>query len=72
MSWDIAKGNLTLLKGTIKLHWGKLTNNKLRILGGKHDQLVGSIHKIYGTTKRTIDERIRKFVGPRQQQDRRI
>jgi uncharacterized protein YjbJ (UPF0337 family) len=66
MNWEIINGNWTLLKGTVKLHFGKLTHNQLRVIDGKQDQLIGSIHKSYGATKQMIDKHIKKFVGPRQ------
>ena len=52
-SWDIAKGK-------IKEKWGQLTDDDLREVDGKKDQLIGKLEQKYGYTKeearRMIDE----------------
>ena len=48
MNWDTAKGNWTLLKGNMKLQWGKLTDDHLSKIAGRRDQLTGKMQKTYG------------------------
>lgn len=64
MNWDTAKGNWTLLKGNMKLQWGKLTDDHLSKIAGKRDQFTGKIQKAYGATKQVTEEQAREFVGP--------
>ena len=64
MNWNTAKGNWTLLKGNMKLQWGKLTDDHLSKIAGRHDQLAGKIQKTYATTKQVAEETAKDFVGP--------
>lgn len=50
MNWDIARGNWTLLKGNMKLQWGRLTHDPLSVIAGRHDQVTGKMQKTYSTT----------------------
>jgi uncharacterized protein YjbJ (UPF0337 family) len=64
MNWDTAKDNWTLLKGNMKLQWGKLTDDHLSKIAGRRDQLTGKVQKTYATTKQATEEKAREFVGP--------
>lgn len=64
MNWDATKGNWTLLKGNMKLHWGTLTDDHLSKIAGRHDRLTGKIQKAYAATKQATDETDKEFVGP--------
>jgi len=63
MNWDTAKGNWTLFKGNVKLQWGKLTDDHLSKLAGRHDQVTGKIQKNYAATKLATEKQIKEFVG---------
>lgn len=65
MNREIINGNWTLLKGIVKLQFGILTHNQLRMIAGNQDKLIGSFYKSYGETKQMIKVHIRKFIGPR-------
>jgi uncharacterized protein YjbJ (UPF0337 family) len=51
MNDDILQGKWTQLKGTVKVQWGKLTDDDLEQLDGKKDQLVGRLQERYGLAK---------------------
>ena len=42
------EGNLTLLKGKLKLTVGKLTNNYFSVINGQRDLVIGKIQIQYG------------------------
>ncbi|GAB4507988.1 MAG: CsbD family protein [Sulfuricaulis sp.] len=64
MNWDSARGNWTLFKGNMKLQWGKLTDDHLSKIAGRHDRLNGKVQKTYATTKQAAEETVKEFVGP--------
>lgn len=64
MNWDTAKGNWTLLKGNMKLQWGKLTDDHLSKIAGRRDRLTGIVQKSYAATKQATEEKVGEFVGP--------
>ncbi len=39
------------MKGTVKEKWGDLTDDDLKIIGGKKDVMVGKIQERYGITR---------------------
>src|SRR5262245_21683105 len=48
MNTDRIAGNWKQLKGKIKEKWGKLTDDDLRVIEGKQDQLAGRLQERYG------------------------
>jgi uncharacterized protein YjbJ (UPF0337 family) len=60
MNADQLQGNWKQIKGSVKERWGKLTDDDIEVINGKHEQLVGKIQERYGTArdaaKRQVDE----------------
>jgi uncharacterized protein YjbJ (UPF0337 family) len=60
MNSDQLQGKWKQMKGSVKEHWGKLTDDDLDVIDGKHDQLVGKIQERYGiardAAKKQVDE----------------
>ena len=61
MTTDQMKGNWTQFKGKIKEKWGKLTDDDLRVLEGKKDQLAGMLQKRYGFAKEQAEREAAEF-----------
>lgn len=51
---ELLEGHWDILKGKIKSHWGKLTNNDLDQIDGSFDELSGRLKKLYGYTENQI------------------
>ena len=60
MNWDQVQGKWKQMKGSVKTHWGKLTDDDLDLIAGQRDQLIGRIQERYGIAKdeaqRQVDE----------------
>ena len=54
-------GNWNVLKGKLKQKFGKLTDNDVMFIEGKEDELVGSIQRKIGRTKRKIQDLLSKL-----------
>jgi uncharacterized protein YjbJ (UPF0337 family) len=61
MKTEQIKGNWQQLKGKIKERWGKLTDDDLKILEGKKDQLAGMLQKRYGYAKEQAEKEAEEF-----------
>lgn len=61
MNKDTIEGNWKEFKGKAKVHWGKLTDDRLDVIKGKRDQLAGEIQHAYGVSREEAEEQIRKF-----------
>jgi len=55
------KGNWNVVKGKIKETWGDLTDDEITQIGGKKDQLIGTLQKKYGYTREVAEQHVEKF-----------
>ena len=62
MNCDQIEGNWKQMKGKVKVHWGKLTEDQLDVVAGKRDQLVGTIQEQYGYTKERAEEELDRWA----------
>lgn len=62
MNFDQIKGKWDQLKGDAKIHWGRLTDDDLKVASGNKDQLVGRIQERYGVTKEEAENQIKEWL----------
>lgn len=62
MNWDQIQGKWTQRKGSVKQHWGKLTDDDLAVIGGSKDKLVGRIQERYGIKKEEAQRQLDDWV----------
>ena len=55
-----AKGDWNITKGKLKEKWAKLTDNDLRYVEGRQDELVGRIQKSTGETREAVEKVIKE------------
>ena len=58
MNSDTLKGKWKEMKGTVKEHWGRLTDDDLETIDGQHDQLVGKIQQRYGIAREAAQKQV--------------
>jgi uncharacterized protein YjbJ (UPF0337 family) len=63
MNWDRIEGNWKQLTGKAKEQWGKLTEDDLKVIAGKQDQLVGRIQERYGIAKDEAQREVNNWVS---------
>ncbi len=56
-------GTWQQMKGKVKEKWGKLTDDDLKVIEGKRDQLAGLLEKRYGYAKERAEEETRRFYN---------
>lgn len=61
MNWDQIEGQWKEMKGGVREHWGKLTDDELTRIAGKRDRLAGLLQKKYGLAKEAVEEQISEF-----------
>ena len=57
------KGQWKQLKGSIKEHWGELTNDDVDQAEGEFEQLVGRIQERYGIAKEDAKDQVEKWMN---------
>src|SRR5689334_4596266 len=62
MNKDVFQGQWNVLKGKVKEQWGKLTDDDIKEINGKREQLLGKIQKRYGYAKDKAETEINSFV----------
>jgi uncharacterized protein YjbJ (UPF0337 family) len=62
MNWDRIEGNWKQVKGSVKVRWGKLTDDQLDVIAGKRDALAGRIQEAYGISKEKAEEELADWL----------
>lgn len=63
MNKDQLQGDWLNLKGKIKEKWGKLTDDDLKVIEGKRDQLAGKLQERYGYAKEQAQKELDDFCS---------
>ena len=61
MNEDKIKGNWKQLVGKLKQHWGKLTDDDLKVAEGSGEYLVGLIQERYGVARDEAKKQVKEF-----------
>jgi uncharacterized protein YjbJ (UPF0337 family) len=61
MNWDQIEGKWKQYAGQLIEKWGRLTENDLKEIAGKRDQLIGKIQERYGIAKEEVERQIEEF-----------
>jgi len=56
------KGKWNELKGKLKQKYGDLTEDDLRYVEGKEDELLGNLQKKLGKTRQELSSELRKWL----------
>ncbi len=51
MNWDRIEGHWKQARGRIREQWGKLTDDHLEVIAGRHDKLLGALQANYGLAR---------------------
>jgi uncharacterized protein YjbJ (UPF0337 family) len=62
MNWDEIKGNWKTATGQMKSHWGKLTDDDMKQIDGKREELAGRLQSHYGHSKEEVEKHIDEFL----------
>ena len=61
MNWDRVEGQWKQRRGKAVSHWGKMMNDELAAVAGKHEQLVGILQEKYGVAKEEAKRQVVEF-----------
>jgi uncharacterized protein YjbJ (UPF0337 family) len=69
MNWDQIEGKWKQVKGSLREHWGKLTDDDLGLIAGKRDKLIGILQERYGwqreQAEKELDQWLKSHPGER-------
>ena len=58
MNWEQVESKWKQLMSSAKENWSKLTDDDLRKISGKREQLAGKIQETYGITRREAEKQV--------------
>ncbi len=58
MNTEIFKGQWNEVKGKLKQKWGELTDDDLKKIEGKNDEIYGILQKRYGQGKDEVNKQL--------------
>lgn len=61
MNWDRIEGQWKQRRGKAVHHWGKLMNDELAAIAGKHEQVVGMLQEKYGIAKEEVKRHVAEY-----------
>ena len=61
MNQDTIQGQWKQLSGQIKQHWGKLTDDDLRVAEGNSEYLSAKLQERYGMARDEADKQVKEF-----------
>jgi uncharacterized protein YjbJ (UPF0337 family) len=61
MNWDQVKGNWKQFSGTVKVKWGKLTDDEVDQIAGRRDILLGKVQEKYGIAKEEAEKQVKDW-----------
>lgn len=62
MNKEIFHGKWDEVKGLLKQHWGKLTDDDLLQIKGNHEQVYGILEQRYGYAKEEIQKTLDNII----------
>lgn len=62
MNWDQVKGQWKQIRGSVKEHWGKLTDDDLTQIDGQKEKLIGRLQQRYGIAKEEAERRTDEWL----------
>jgi uncharacterized protein YjbJ (UPF0337 family) len=63
MDWDRIEGNWKQFNGYVKTQWGKLTDDDIKQIDGKREQLESKIQARYGYSEDTIKKDVDRWLA---------
>jgi len=61
MNQDTIQGQWKQLSGQIKQHWGKLTDDDLKVAEGNSEYLSGRLQERYGMARHEAEKQVKEF-----------
>jgi uncharacterized protein YjbJ (UPF0337 family) len=63
MNWNVIEGRWGQMKGELRNHWAKLTDDDLEHVAAKKDKLVGKLQERYGMLKEEAERQIDAWIS---------
>ena len=62
MNRDRLEGKWKQFSGSVRERWGRLTDDQLSVVAGRHDQVAGRYQEKYGVAREEGKRQLREFL----------
>jgi uncharacterized protein YjbJ (UPF0337 family) len=62
MNWDRIEGSWGQFTAKVKQKWAKLTDDDLKLIGGKRDSLISKLQERYGRAKDKVEKEVDSWL----------
>ena len=62
MNREQLAGAWYVVRGKVQEQWGKLTDDDLDVINGRHTQLVGKVRQRYGKTREAAEREVDRWL----------
>ncbi len=62
MNWNQIEGQWLQMSGHVKAQWAKFTDDDIKFVAGKRDQLVGKVQERYGILKDDAEKQVNDWL----------
>ncbi len=63
LAWNKVGGAWNELKGEVKKQWGKFSDDDVKTINGRKDELVGRIMRLYGVSEHEAKRQVIEFTN---------
>jgi len=63
MNWSQIEGQWHQISGQAKSMWAKLTDDDLKNIAGKREQLIGKVQERYGILKEEAEKQVHEWIA---------
>jgi uncharacterized protein YjbJ (UPF0337 family) len=69
VNWDRIEGTWRQFKGSARQQWGRLTADRVAVLAGKRERLVGKIQAAHGISREASEKQLAEWLARRHKVD---
>ncbi|WP_394846381.1 CsbD family protein [Pendulispora brunnea] len=63
MNLDELQGKWHTIKGTVRMKWGKLTDDDVSQIEGQSERLVGKLQQLYGLERKAAEKELEVWLA---------
>jgi uncharacterized protein YjbJ (UPF0337 family) len=63
MNWYQVEGEWKKITASVRRRWGKLTDDDLDLISGKHHELRGKLQERYGITREQAKQEMKEWIA---------
>ena len=72
LDWEGIRGSWTRLRGRVRMHWCRLTDDRLGVIEGRREMMVGRLQGRYRITVEQAERQVSEWESSKAGRPRRV